>query len=155
MLGDNCYAEDAEIIDPTLWSYVDFVDGIWYGDAGIGWYKPHGAGSLFDWKPVTAGGDPIYLEGLSKTAQIFMDMVYPSDLNGWHSLLAKAPVDGWPAREIYEAAYKNEDLRAFIPINLLKLFEVYPELVAATHAMMNGIMSEEEWNAIQREAAST
>lgn len=120
VLGDNCYAEDAGIIDPTLWSYDDTVKGIWYGSMLDKRHHPHGEGSIWEWgKPVYQNGEPIELEGLSPAAQAFMKMLYPLDLPAWQILLSRAPVQQWPAREIYAKAAAHKELRSLIPIDRL------------------------------------
>lgn len=121
--GDDCYAADARIIDPTLWSYDSAVDGVWYGTARDGRHVPHGGtGSIWTYgKPTHAGGDTITLtpaEPLSAEARRFLRMVEPLDRTGW-SVLLHAPVDGWPAGEIVAAASDTPALAALVPIDLL------------------------------------
>ena len=45
VFGDDCYAKDARVIDPTLWSYVSPDDPpfIWEGVASDRPHRPHGA----------------------------------------------------------------------------------------------------------------
>jgi len=122
VVGNNCYDPDAVIIDPTLWSYRDDVEGIWVGKAKTGWHRPHGAGNIWDWgKPHTSGGQMIslYSSGnrLSDGVKAFLDLLGPLDMQGWCALLSHAPVGGWPAKEIVEAAYKTKELKMLIPID--------------------------------------
>lgn len=120
VLGDDCYAEDAGIVDPTLWSYDDSVEGIWYGSAEDGRHRPHGAGSIWEWgMPVPGGGPPIELEGVSSAAKAFLRMLYPLDIMGWHTLASEAPVQGWPAGEVYEAMSRHPELGALVPVDRL------------------------------------
>ena len=116
--GNNCYAKDAEIIDPTLWSYDDTVEGIWFGTAEDGRHHPDGEGSIWEWgRPKYKGHVPIVLEGLSKAAQSFMDLMGPLDIDAWQVLLTQAPVQGWPAAEVYAVAAEHPDLKCLIPID--------------------------------------
>ena len=117
--GWNCYDPDAKIIDPTLWSYVDGVDKIWYGGPKTHGHKPHGAGSIFQWgMPVNGDGPIIELEGLSMYAKRFIEIVGPLDFKGWNMLL-HAPVEGWPSAEIIDAASRDKRISACIPIDIV------------------------------------
>jgi hypothetical protein len=127
--GRDCYDPKADIIDPTLWTYVPSVGSIWRGGPKTHKHTPHGAGSIWEWgRPVSGDGEPIELEGLSKRAQLFVDMLGPLDFRGWNMLFSAAPVEGWPAGEIIEAANKNRDLAGLIPIDRLgMLTDVNPQ----------------------------
>jgi hypothetical protein len=124
VLGMDCYAEDAQIIDPTLWSYDETVEGIWYGTLRDKKHVPHGYGNvIFELSRLSprSNGNIIKLKGrmkLSKEANAFLDRVGPLDQQGWHALL-HSPVMGWPSGEIIEAAYKMKELRAMIPIDIV------------------------------------
>jgi hypothetical protein len=118
--GWDCYDPEADIIDPTLWSYVEGVPTIWHGKPNVHGHTPHGAGSIFRWgRPVAGDGPIIELEGLSKHAQLFLDHVGPLDFRGWQVLLSAAPVEGWPAAEIIDAASRDKRISACIPIDIL------------------------------------
>jgi len=122
VIGDNCYDEEVGIIDPTLWSYDDTVEGIWYGTIGDGRHKPHGMGLFWGGDiPTCQGGEPIELEGLSEFAHTFMQMMYPLDIAAWAMLATQAPVQGWPSKEVFEAMYKHPDLRPLIPIDKVRM----------------------------------
>lgn len=119
VLGMDCYAPDAVIVDPTLWSYRDDVVGVWSGPPSAYSHRPHGWGSIWEWGNPNAGsGEPIMLdvEGLSCFAQTFLGLVGPLSLEGWRSLF-NAPVGGWPAAEIVDAAADHPQLRALIPVD--------------------------------------
>lgn len=118
VLGMDCYAPNAKILDPTLWSYDASVSGLWWGSAKDGRHVPHGRGTIWAWgKPHTTGEDPIPLGvPLSPPAQRFMDLIGPLDRRGW-LMLADAPVEGWPAAEILAAMYRTPKLSAFVPID--------------------------------------
>lgn len=122
VVGNDCYDPDAQIIDPTLWSYDKTVTGIWHGTARDGRHRPHGAGSIWDYgKPVSAGGPIIRLTprtSLSAEATFFLGMLGPLDRTGW-SVLAHAPVEQWPSGEIFAAMADTAELRALIPIDIL------------------------------------
>jgi hypothetical protein len=119
VLGMDCYDPTAKIIDPTLWSYDPTVDGVWMGLASERPHTPHGAGSIWNWgRPESGDGEIIGLAAnLSPSAEMFLDMVGPLDIDGWVRLFSLAPVEGWPAGEIIEAAWRTPDLRALIPID--------------------------------------
>lgn len=111
------------IVDPTLWSYRDDVEGIYVGDDKTFRHVPHGSGSIFEWgRPSPAVGQVIELTPsapLSKDAQWFLELLGPLDREGWHTLLAKAPVGDWPAGEIIAAADDTPEIAAYIPIDRL------------------------------------
>ncbi len=119
MSGD-CYDRGGAVLDPTLWTWREDVEGIWQGALADGIHTPHGAGHIFAWgKPCSAGGPPVQLDvgRLSVSAQVFLDMLGPLDHEGWHVLLALAPVEGWPAGNIIDCAYAHDELRVLIPID--------------------------------------
>ena len=51
VLGDDCYHERALIVDPTLWSYDDTVEGVWVGSYRDRRHRPHGKGSIWNVGP--------------------------------------------------------------------------------------------------------
>jgi hypothetical protein len=131
--GRDCYAPDAKIIDPTLWSYVDGVDPIWTGTPKSKFgHTPHGAGSIWAWgKPTNRDNDSpsTFLDrtGLSKTACNFLDLIEPLNTSGWMTLFSNAPVEGWPAGEIIEAAV-NAGMGWMIPVDRIgMLTDLNPE----------------------------
>lgn len=126
VLGDDCYDEDATIIDPTLWSYDESVEGVWVGTMRDGKHVPHGKGSIFQWgRPETAeevGEEPLDIEppeGWSPMARLFLDMLPgPLGRKGW-AQLAHAPVEGWPAGEIINAMCESDDVSFYVPIDIV------------------------------------
>lgn len=121
VLGDDCYDDDATIIDPTLWSYDGTVTGIWVGTYHDGRHRPHGKGSIWDWgRPDAPVSEPISLtpsKPLSVTALTFLDLLGPLDRQGWGLLASYAPVEGWPAGEIIEAMLDTPALSSLVPID--------------------------------------
>ncbi|MEO6157149.1 MAG: hypothetical protein ABIQ39_05915 [Ilumatobacteraceae bacterium] len=121
VLGNDCYVYDAIVIDPTLWSYDDRVDGLWVGNADERPHRPHGAGDIFDWgKPTSYGGEAIKLRparALSADAKRFLRMLGPLDRRGWMELASHAPVEGWPAGEILTAVENTPELAALVPVD--------------------------------------
>ena len=122
VLGDDCYAKRAAIIDPTLWSYDDTIEGVWVGSYRDGRHWPHGKGSIWDWgRPNHPTGPVVTLtprKPFSPSAEIFLEMLGPLDFEGW-VLLAHAPVENWPAAEILDAIENTEGLRGRVPIDIL------------------------------------
>lgn len=123
ILGGDCYSRTAPIIDPTLWSYNSRIKGIWVGDMNYGIHRPHGEGSIWKWGRPKRGTGPIIKltpkEPLSDDARDFLRLLGPLDRTGWHMLLALAPVEGWPAGEIFAAAADTKALSILIPIDRL------------------------------------
>lgn len=122
ILGNDCYDENATIIDGTLWSYDKSVDGTWIGSMKDGRHRPHGSGRIWDWgRPENcAPKDAMYLshrEPWSDEAQLFLNMLGPLDRRGW-IMLAHAPVEGWPAGEIIDAMCES-GLEAYVPIDIV------------------------------------
>lgn len=120
VLGDDCYDEDATIIDPTLWSYDESVPGIWIGSMRDGLHKPHGTGNIFQWgRPDPASGPVVEIEpegGWSPLATTFLELLGPLDERGWY-VLAHAPVEGWPAAEILSAI--DDRFPGIVPIDII------------------------------------
>lgn len=128
VVGDDCYAGDAHIVDATLWSYDGSITGVWTGRASEGRHRPHGAGSIW-----TEGGRPplpsektIPLNGrawdrMSLEAKQFMFDLAPVglDLRGWHCVGHLPVGGGWPAREIFEAMLDTPGLGSIIPIDVV------------------------------------
>lgn len=119
VLGRDCYDQKATVVDPTLWSYDPTVEGIWIGPASERPHEPFGSGNIWTWgKPCATGGEIIELAtDPGPSARSFLELLGPLDRTGWHTLLGEAPVGGWPAREIIEAAYQQEELAVLIPID--------------------------------------
>lgn len=120
VLGMDCYADPADIIDPTLWSYREDVEGVWAGSSSTFDHRPHGAGSIWQYgRPDEATGEVItlaYDEDLGELAVAFLDLLGPLDRDGW-AVLAHAPVGGWPAAEIIEAMARTPKLSSLVPID--------------------------------------
>lgn len=125
VVGDDCYAPNAQIIDPALWSYAPEVTGVWHGTARSRYrHTPHGAGSIWSYgRPERARhpADVVLLTPtfeLSRDAQTFLAILGGLDRRGW-LLLADAPVGGWPAGEILAAMDDTPQLSALVPIDKL------------------------------------
>lgn len=124
--GSDCYADDARIIDPTLWSYSGEEPAVLVCSARRGMHKPSGKGSIWSWgrpAPAAPGAKVVTLSPkararLSLEARRFLSMVEPLDRRGW-DILASAPVEGWPAGEILEAMNATRALAQVIPIDRL------------------------------------
>lgn len=124
VLGNDCYDKNAAIIDPTLWSYDDTVEGIWYGTYKDGRHRPHGGfESIWQWgrppEPIqeTIALTPKFL--LSDSAKKFLELLGPLDRHGWAVLANHAPVGMWPAGEIYAAMDDTQGLGVLIPVDRL------------------------------------
>lgn len=121
VMGDDCYDDGAGIVDPTLWSYRDDVDGVWVGSYADGWHTPHGKGSIWQWgRPNTPTGEVVDLtprKPWSREARLFLETLGPLDRQGWASL-AHAPVERWPAGEIFDAMIES-GFEALIPIDIV------------------------------------
>ena len=129
VLGNDCYDERATVIDPTLWSYDEKVQGVWVGSYRHGKHEPHGKGSIWKWgRPNEATGPVIELtprKPFSRSARGFLDILGPLDKEGW-IMLAHAPVEGWPAAEIIDAlcetphpTIKGQTFEAYVPIDIV------------------------------------
>lgn len=124
VFGMDCYDTRATIIDPTLWSYRDDVDGIWVGSLADEMHTPHGTGNIFDWgRPDYPTEETIALKepegGWSDRARLFLDILGPLDETGWRRLCG-APVSDWTAGEIFGAICDTFDWgEAVIPIDIL------------------------------------
>lgn len=123
VVGPDCYAPDAVIVDPTLWAHVDDVDGVWHGTAAHGWHTPHGGrGDIWSYgRPADPTGPIVALtpkKRLSWDACLFLNILGPLDRQGW-AVLASSPVAGWPAAEIVAAIADTPELAALVPIDRL------------------------------------
>jgi hypothetical protein len=130
----DCYAEQAKILDPTLWSYDAAVTEIWTG-RNLRRHMPHGLGTMeLDFLPTYDGTsrDEIEMpaaiaETLSYKARDFLlkvgAMGYSSRRialppRNWMAI-ANAPILGWPAAEINEAMYRTPGLSPFTRIDIV------------------------------------
>lgn len=120
VIGDP-YAPDL-VIDATLWSYREDVKSIYVGSPDRFGHRPHGAGSIWAWgHPKPATGPRIKLTPktpLSVAAREFLAMIEPLDRAGW-SVLAHAPVGGWPSGEVFAAMDDTPALAQIVPIDIL------------------------------------
>jgi hypothetical protein len=116
----NPYDPEAPIIDPTLWSYLEEVEGIWTGTLETGLHRPHGMGSIWTWgRPEHHGGETVELKPrkpFSAEALDFLRLLGPLDRDGW-AVLAHAPVEDWPAGEILLAI--NDTVGPLVPIDII------------------------------------
>lgn len=120
VVGNDCYDRKAPIVDPTLWSYDESVEGIWTGTLADGRHHPHGEGNIWKFgKPPEPVGEPVTLAvPVSWEAQRFLDLCGPLDVRGW-AFLASSPVEGWPASEIVAAMDDTPGLSVHVPIDIL------------------------------------
>jgi hypothetical protein len=123
VVGSDCYDPRALIIDPTLWSYDESVEGIWVGRlTDRPKHSPHHDWSFWVCKPERGDGPDIPMEHygeMSRTARAYMDAVLPLDFRGWCSFWSHVGVLDWPAAEAIEAVYAQPNLRGAIPIDLI------------------------------------
>jgi hypothetical protein len=121
-VGDP-YSSQSLVVDPTLWSYRGTTAKVFIGMREVWKHTPHGSGNIFKWgRPPQATGPVIELEppaeGWSWDARVFLEILGPLDHAGW-SLLAHAPVQGWPSREILTQLLKHPTLGPRIPIDIV------------------------------------
>jgi hypothetical protein len=124
VVGNDCYDLKAQLIDPTLWCYVEKVKGIWHGRPTSQYrHTPHGGGQRSIWdvgRPPPPVNAPVLLahpEGLSEDARLFLKLIGPLDRQGWSILCGHLPVIGWPAAEIVEAMCDTPELEVLVPID--------------------------------------
>ncbi len=122
VVGDDCYARDAVIVDPTLWSYDTTVKGIWIGTARADRHHPHGMGNIWSVgrPPPAAEGFAHVLKGQEKlplAARHFLEILGPLDIAGWASL-ARGPLQGWPAAAIIGCMCDDPELCVRVPIDV-------------------------------------
>lgn len=122
VVGQSCYDRSAIIIDPTLWSYRDDVKDIYVGSMKRYGHRPHGSGSIWTWgRPAKGNGEVVTLTPsfeLSRDAKSFLKMLGSLDRAGW-AALSSAPVEDWPAGEIFAAMDDTEELSSLVPIDKL------------------------------------
>jgi len=124
VLGDDCYSPDVRIVDPTLWSYTGSDPEVWVGSAKDGLHRPHGSGIIWQWGRPSQCDRPDRVIKLtprrpfSDWAETFLGTLGPLDYEGW-SMLAHAPVGGWPSGEVFEAMHHTEGLGNLVPIDVL------------------------------------
>jgi len=114
------YDIEVKITDATLWSYDTTIVGVHVQNGWGTRYMPHGGrGTIWDYRPPPAPVSEIMsldTSNLSREAKVFLDAIGPLDAHGWN-WLGDAPVRGWPAGEIYAAAWETPMIGAFIPID--------------------------------------
>lgn len=122
------YGLRTQILDLSIWSYVCpespvIVTGFNYDclmHCG-GEYLPKGYGDIWGYgQPVVGDGERIRPKGLSDEAEHFLEIFFPDglDVQGWHGLL-NSPVGGWPAKDVFECAWKDDRLKALCPIDVV------------------------------------
>lgn len=127
-LGD-CYADNAVIVDPTLWTYRDDVTDICIGRADEhGWHHPFGKGDHImnvGRPPKPQAGEklvtlaPDAYEALSADARYWVDRMFgPLTRDGWFDL-AHTTVIGWPSDEIIRAMRLTPGLGQLVPIDIV------------------------------------
>lgn len=114
------YDPEVKITDATLWSYDTTITGV-HIQKGWGWrYTPHGGqGTIWEYgRPPAPTGEILTIDtsALSRQAKHFLEICGPLDERGW-IFLGEAPVRGWPAGEIYAAAWQTPGIAAYIPID--------------------------------------
>lgn len=132
VLGMDCMDMDAEIVDPTLFSYDETVEGIWTGTMRDDRHRPHGwtTTRLIEWGcPEGGDGDPIELNwpgGQPSSAARFWLNMFESHTNldrqFWSRLVNHAPLKGWPVGEFIAAMDDTPDVTALVPIDILGMF---------------------------------
>lgn len=132
VLGQDCYDQDTTIIDPTLWSYDDKIEGIWTGTMRdrprhlpFGW---NGGRTMFEWGcPIPGDGPNIELTPqvpLSGMAMTWINLFHRQvgdrlDRQFWSNLVNHAPMTGWDPGEIIAAVADTKEIAACVPIDIL------------------------------------
>lgn len=118
----NPYYLNTQIIDPTLWTYRDDVDDIWYGTRLDDIHMPHGGGMIWHaGRPAHQGGPdmPLGRSGLSEEARSFLNLIEPLDRAGWVRLI-HLPLEGWPSAEIIGAILDQwPDMEVNVPVDVI------------------------------------
>jgi len=122
VLDHDVYSRYSVILDPTYNVNIGGDPLLWWGTLDSGVHHPKGAGSIWDFgAPGNSSFSDAYhlnTEGLSASARSFIHMIEPLNRQGWASL-AHFPMQGWPSGEIIERMYEDENLRPFIPIDIV------------------------------------
>jgi hypothetical protein len=130
VLGDDVYARQAVIVDPTWIFYLQEKSlagsrkGIQADYAFRLTHSPHGHGSIWSYgRPGDPSGEIIELTPsfeLSREAKLFLsdDVLGPLDRQGWQQL-ASGAMEEWPAGEIIAAMDDTPELAALVPIDIL------------------------------------
>lgn len=128
----DCYDRDAQILDPTLWSYDEDVQGLWRG-RNLDRHQPHGFGPWTSGKTITMedhGDRSMVWEGAEKLGYqargflldlgfiTYSDRRAASTAVGWMKL-ATLPIQGWPSEEIINAMADDKRLSVFVPVDIL------------------------------------
>jgi hypothetical protein len=127
-LGD-CHADNAVIVDPTLWTYRDDVAGIYIGRASEHrWHQPFGKGDhiMNIGRPPHPEPEetiiplaPDAYDALSSRARHWVDrLLGPLTLRGWIDL-ATTTMIGWPSGEIIRAMHDTPGIAGVIPIDIV------------------------------------
>jgi hypothetical protein len=129
VVGNDCYADGATIVDLTAWSYGLAVPKVWVTRMGVSPHRPHGwsdAGLIEYGCPMGGGGPEIALtpeKPLSREAEnwlgMFRSMVGTLDRVFWLNLGTVPTVKGWPAGEFYAAMDDTPQLAALVPVDRL------------------------------------
>jgi hypothetical protein len=125
VVGEDCYDEDATIIDVSLWSYTGAPPQVWVGTMECHpRHMPHGRGSIWETgRPAPPGPDDMVVEltpsvMLSQDARAFLSALGPLHAEGWARLVNHCGMEGWPAAEIVAAMLDTDRLACLVPIDI-------------------------------------
>lgn len=119
-----CYDRKVRIVDPTLHCHRDDTDGLWEGSLEDGLHAPHGYANIWEMGCPVPGGQPAIRLELPPQAQMFIELMErvtgrPMD-HGGRNRLFNGALAGVPVMpEIVKAAYGHDELRGWIPIDIV------------------------------------
>lgn len=122
VVGDDCYANDALLLDVTLWSYDKDAPLVWKGRPGR--HRPKGYGVIWNYGcPPSRGMKEVELAWPAPPSEQALDFlqlcrsgVGTLDQAFWIGLSA-GPMQGWPAAEILAAIENTPDLEGLAPLD--------------------------------------
>lgn len=108
------------VVDLTLWSYVPAAPRLYIAKARAWPHRPFGQGRLNYLGPPPEGPVIPLDVPITNGAKMFLQMYAPTglDLKGWMILLG-GPMQGWPSKEIIGAAYRTQELKKVVRIDLV------------------------------------
>ena len=124
----SMFEKKVPILDPTLWTYRDDVEGLYFNTAGgTPWHTPKGAGDLWDFScPQSVGGDELIpREPITGGATAFLAFLKaqvggPLSYGWWMRFFSQCPMANPPIlRELIDACYRDERIRGTIPIDIV------------------------------------
>lgn len=122
----SMYEKSTPLLDPTLWTYRDDVEGLFFGTCASKWHTPKGAGDLWAFGcPQSPGGEELIpKEPITGSATSFLRFLKTTagtlSYGFWMRFFSQCPMANPPIlRDLIDACYRDERIRGAIPVDIV------------------------------------